>query len=530
MNILNSNDINILDLPDEILSIIFNKLNTIDIFYSLVDVNHRFDRLSLDSLVIHHLDFAIERSHVHNSSVDTYILDKVCSKILPQINDKITKLTLDPFSTERILSAVKYPQLHSLSLVNYQSHILLRHLKDGVISFLNDQITDLTVDIYHDKGELSDKLETIVFVAILFYCRYLTDLNFSQKFSSNYLSFVSCDILQGCSLSSSLTNLTIKVNSFNDCLHLLNECLQYLSTLIIRIKKISRPSSNINNKEKLCKLKCFSLVGEQYSYCYDTLVVPLLRRMLNLEELSLQLSVIRAKTSYIDGNQLYEQVLKYLPRLNKFMFNIHTHIINTRIDSDLPSNDDIRNSFIKQGFQLVGTCATKIFRNNGGDCHVYSLPYPFSDFLFLSNCFQGGQFNKVRILMMLDRYPFEHKLFKIISEDFPFLQKLIILNLKEQKNDQHHSSTLITFNHLLKLNLISAHNAYATLFLSDRSTRLPCLTNLKIRYSTLASVTNNFTNDETRLNCAKIKSLYVRDLTVHSQNFNSYFPSLCDFS
>ncbi|CAF0976312.1 unnamed protein product [Rotaria magnacalcarata] len=205
MNVLNNNDINILDLPDEILSIIFNKLKTIDIFYSLLGVNHRFNRLSLDSLFIHHLDFAIERYRVHNLSVDTYILDKVCSKILPRINDKITKLTLDPFSTEHILSAVKYPQLHSLSLDNYQSHILLRHLKDGEIFCVNDQITDLTVNIYHAEGELSGELETIVFVAILFYCRYLTDLTFSEKFSSHYLSFASCDIPQEYSLPSTLS-------------------------------------------------------------------------------------------------------------------------------------------------------------------------------------------------------------------------------------------------------------------------------------------------------------------------------------
>lgn len=180
--------------------------------------------------------------------------------------------------------------------------------------------------------------------------------------------------------------------------------------------------------------------------------------MLNLEELALQLSVIRGEESYIDGNQLYEEVLNYLPRLNKFMFNIHTNIIKTGIDVDLPSNDDIRNSFIKRGFQSVGVCAAdQRVVNNRGNCHVYSLPYLFRDFLFMTSCFQGGKFDKVRILMMLDRCPFEHKLFKIISEDFPFLQKLIILNSREQKNDQHHSSTLITFNHLFELNLIHAH-------------------------------------------------------------------------
>jgi hypothetical protein len=137
MNILSNNDINILDLPDEILRVIFNKLNTIDMFYSLVGVNQRFDRLAFDSLYIHYLDFVIERSDIHNYSVDDHILDKICSKILPRINEKVTKLTVDPFCMIRILDgAVHYPQLYSLSLVNYRPEIFLRHLLGMSMNFI----------------------------------------------------------------------------------------------------------------------------------------------------------------------------------------------------------------------------------------------------------------------------------------------------------------------------------------------------------------------------------------------------------
>ncbi|CAF3418183.1 unnamed protein product [Rotaria socialis] len=190
------------------------------------------------------------------------------------------------------------------------------------------------------------------------------------------------------------------------------DCLDQISTLPKHIDyQVCSCGSPMVNETMYAKQQCMQL-GEQQLYFYDKLVVPLLRQMLNLEELSLKLSAIIAERSYIDGNQLYEQALKYLPRLNKFMFNIHAHIINTSsIEIDLPSNDDIRNSFIKRGFQSVGTCATKPLIDNVGDCHVYSLPYLFDDCLFLSNCFQGGQFNKVRMLMMRDRYPFEEKLF-----------------------------------------------------------------------------------------------------------------------
>jgi hypothetical protein len=56
MNNLNNNHFNILDFPDEILFIIFEKLNMVDVLYSLVDVNRRFDRLVLDSLYIRDRD------------------------------------------------------------------------------------------------------------------------------------------------------------------------------------------------------------------------------------------------------------------------------------------------------------------------------------------------------------------------------------------------------------------------------------------------------------------------------------------
>ncbi|CAF0787842.1 unnamed protein product [Adineta steineri] len=398
MNILSSNDINILDLPDEMLHAIFNNLSTVDILYSLVDVDQRFTRLALDPLVIRHLDFVIKQDDLHDSSVNTKILDRICSKILPRINEKVEKLTVDQFSMERIIDVVDYSQLHSLSL------------------------------------------------------------------------------------------------------------------------------------EKLINLKCFSLRTNWYTSYYDEQVVPLLRRMLNLEELTLLLPVRRYKSTYIDGNHLYDQVLNYMPQLNKFIFNIHTEIIHLSTDIDVPSNDDIRNSFIKRGFQSVEACADKKSNNIICRCHVYSLPYQFDEFMFMGKCFQGGRFDKVRMLSMHDEHPFEHELFKIISQDFPFLQKLSIWNFESPKKEQHYSSTLIIFNYLFELDLMLAHSDYAIQFLSDTKTRLLCLTNLRIEYETLATVTNNFTNDATRLNCAKIKSLVMYRKFVPPHNFFSYFSSSVNVS
>jgi hypothetical protein len=59
MDSLNKNHLNILDLPNEILLIIFNKLHIVDVLYSLVDVIKEFDQLALDPLHIRHLDTTI---------------------------------------------------------------------------------------------------------------------------------------------------------------------------------------------------------------------------------------------------------------------------------------------------------------------------------------------------------------------------------------------------------------------------------------------------------------------------------------
>ncbi|CAF1389661.1 unnamed protein product [Rotaria sordida] len=107
-----------------------------DMFYSLVDVNQRFNRLAFDSLCIHHLNFAIKHFDIHQYATYNDILDRICSKILPRINDKVNKLTVDPLSMEQILCAVHYPQLHSLSLINYQPEILSQHLSSMMTNFI----------------------------------------------------------------------------------------------------------------------------------------------------------------------------------------------------------------------------------------------------------------------------------------------------------------------------------------------------------------------------------------------------------
>ena len=124
-----SNSKNILDLPDEMLCAIFNKLNMVDILYSLVDVDERFDRLALNSLYVHHLNFAVTPTvKRHSSSTSDQVLNKICKTILPRICNNVYKLSVQPLSLERVLTIVHYPHLYSLSLINFSIERLLSQL------------------------------------------------------------------------------------------------------------------------------------------------------------------------------------------------------------------------------------------------------------------------------------------------------------------------------------------------------------------------------------------------------------------
>ena len=105
-------------MPDEILLCILNKLNNIDLLYSVANVNDRLNRVANHSISIDHLDFT------ENEKSEQYyqFLDRFCTNILPQIHHQINKLTLGQLSIERLLHSVEYPQLSPLSFVNLKQY------------------------------------------------------------------------------------------------------------------------------------------------------------------------------------------------------------------------------------------------------------------------------------------------------------------------------------------------------------------------------------------------------------------------
>ncbi|CAF1636461.1 unnamed protein product [Adineta ricciae] len=176
-------------------------------------------------------------------------IDRVCEQILPHIHDKVRKLIVEQSAVARVLHAVDFPNVSSLSLMNFSTKILIEHL------------IKLT---FHQSSQISDR-----------------DISISKFSSIN---------------SSTLTKLNIELKTFDDYLFLLDGRFPSLSHYIVYIDVISSNLPSIDNR----------------TYVYDDLLVPFRQRMLNLEELHLSVSVAKRDAStVVDGNHLSQLKSKY---------------------------------------------------------------------------------------------------------------------------------------------------------------------------------------------------------------------------
>ncbi|CAF4363922.1 unnamed protein product, partial [Rotaria sp. Silwood2] len=127
---MNQSDIDLLDLPNEILLIILKKLDNIDVLYSLFGINNK----QLDILVEHGL-FTNILNFVRTPSINDIKLDRFCTSILPRIHHSVKKLIVETTSMKRILLAGDYPNLTSLELFNFGQEVVCHYFTDYVNQF-----------------------------------------------------------------------------------------------------------------------------------------------------------------------------------------------------------------------------------------------------------------------------------------------------------------------------------------------------------------------------------------------------------
>ncbi len=253
--------------------------------------------------------------------------------------------------------------------------------------------------------------------------------------------------------------------------------------------------------------------------------------MINLKKLALCF-VSTCRETFINGNNLKQNIISHMPHLNQFIFNIQSRGLFTDLMS-FPSNDDIHRTFTSFKDYQVITCVDYFSKAEYGQCHIYSCPYTLTHYKNVTNNFPGELFNNVQEIELFDERPFEHDFFIRISQAFPFLKVLLIINSEPQtfkqeqnSNNDNRNFSVIEYSHLILLGLINVHDDYAEQFLFDTKTCLSNYIRLGIDYDQLQRVTQNFTRDATRNNCSKIKQLVLHWDVELPKQYNTYFPNL----
>ncbi len=113
------------DLPDELLMIIFKQMNNVEVLYSLFGINERLDLILQDPIFTNRLNFLKwSRKRFLNIFSSDVILDRFCLQILPSVREKIQWLDLESSSMKQILCAADYPNLYGLGLFNIEEELV----------------------------------------------------------------------------------------------------------------------------------------------------------------------------------------------------------------------------------------------------------------------------------------------------------------------------------------------------------------------------------------------------------------------
>ncbi|CAF1451780.1 unnamed protein product, partial [Rotaria sordida] len=273
------------DLPDEILMIIFKKVNNFHILYYFQGVNQRLNKIIQDPIFISHLTFVKWLSH---HFIDLFYSDMIrnrfCLQILPLIRRKIEWVDLESSSMKYVLNAADYPNLHTLGLYNINQESARCLCTDKKVSshIFKDQIRRLFITIDNNNITKLPIINILNYMLTVF--TNLICLTLYESSYRNRLLLCFDDPPPTTFRSSTLFKLNIRVEFFEDCLYLLDGRFNQLHTVNVDMVDVYY-HDEIQNQGDLPNLKYFSLSSEQLTYDYNKTILPLINRMSNLEEL-----------------------------------------------------------------------------------------------------------------------------------------------------------------------------------------------------------------------------------------------------
>jgi hypothetical protein len=107
-------------------------------------------------------------------------------------------------------------------------------------------------------------------------------------------------------------------------------------------------------------------------FYYKNSILSLLQRMRNLKELSLYVCI--NDQTVVDGNILKNDIIQYLPKLNKFIFNIRS-LFRVFNPIDLPSCEQMQHTLTDLGKNQINFYVDYFPDYRNGQCHIYTYPY-----------------------------------------------------------------------------------------------------------------------------------------------------------
>lgn len=127
--------IGFIDLPDEVLLTIFQKLDNIHLLFSLLGVSPKLDKIVCDITCTQSIDLSTLLPNDANDSRNNAILDRFYTRILPRIHNNVESFIVHASSLQHILRASYYSNLRKLTLVNLAIDMVPRFFNSMLFDF-----------------------------------------------------------------------------------------------------------------------------------------------------------------------------------------------------------------------------------------------------------------------------------------------------------------------------------------------------------------------------------------------------------
>ena len=115
---MENSTVQLMDLPDELLLMIFKHLNNREMLLSLMGVHVRLDEIISDPIFTKCLTLTRLSKANLICPMDPLKLDRFCTEILPRIAEQVKWINIDASSMESVLLAEKYPNLFGIGIYN----------------------------------------------------------------------------------------------------------------------------------------------------------------------------------------------------------------------------------------------------------------------------------------------------------------------------------------------------------------------------------------------------------------------------